>query len=282
MGILDWLKPTRQKHRAVRYTKPGIVAHYWDGGAPKDHTVKDISLTGAYLYAVERWYTGTILSLNLQEAAGDGETALAVRCKVVRHGPDGIGVTFMLHSRAEEKALKGFMSSAVRRAGPRSGSERGQSLVEYAFMVPFLLLLIVNCVNFGAFIYDWIAVANGARAGAQYAILGGSSAGGLTAASGAAIVNVITADMASLPGTPTIAVCINNNGTLTSLSGTCSLTGANAVPADPEAPLYVLATVDVTYTYTPLTGALSFPKLGIHATIPPTSIHRRAVMRLIQ
>ena len=89
--------------------------------------------------------------------------------------------------------------------------------------------------------------------------------------------------MSSLPGTPTIAVCENNNGVLTTLSGTCSLTGSLAVPADPEAPLYILATVDVTYTYVPLTkGALSFPKLGINATIPPTSIHRRAEMRVIQ
>jgi Flp pilus assembly protein TadG len=282
MGILDWLKLARQEHRAVRYSSPGIVAYYWDGGAPKEHTVKDISLTGAYLHATERWYAGTILSLNLQESTGGGKGALSVRCKVVRHGPDGIGISFMLRSQDEQKALKRFMNSAVKSAGTRSASERGQSLVEYAFMVPFLVLLIINIVNFGAFFYDWIEVANAVRTGAQYGVLSSASAGGLTAATGTQIAALITSDMASLPGTPTVSVCENNNGTLSTLTGTCSLTGAHAVPADPEAPNYILLTVDVTYTYTPLTGALSFPKLGIHATIPPTAIHRRAVMRVMQ
>jgi Flp pilus assembly protein TadG len=300
MGILDWLKQALRKwaarfEPAPRYESPRIVAHYWDGGAPKEHQVRDISLTGAYLYATEHWCSGTIIEVALQELAGPGETTLGVsvlclRCKVVRHGPDGIGITFMLRTKEELKALKQFMSGTVASASPHPepakcrAAEQGQSLVEYAFMVPFLVLLIVNCVNFGAFIYDWIEVANAARAGVQYAVLSGASApGGLTQATGAFIAGVITADMSSLPGTPTIAVCENNNGVLTTLSGTCSLTGSLAVPADPEAPLYILATVDVTYTYVPLTkGALSFPKLGINATIPPTSIHRRAEMRVIQ
>ncbi len=295
MAFLDWLRKGLRKQRAERYPALGIVAHYWDGGVPKEHPVKDISLTGAYLYATELWYIGTIIDVALRKLPGPGETASAVsvlclRCKIVRHDPDGIGITFMLRSSEERKALKDFMSNTVASAGPHlapakcHAAEQGQALIEYAFMVPFLLLLIVNCVNFGAFLYDWIEVANAVRAGAQYAILGpvspsGTTGGGLTPATGAQIKAVITSDLKTLPGTPTINICENNNGTLTTLTGTCSTT---TTPSDPEAPLYVLATVDVTYPYTPLTGELSFPKLGIYATIPPTSIHRQAVMRVLQ
>jgi Flp pilus assembly protein TadG len=306
MEILNWLKQAlgeernKRKERAMRHQSPGIIAHYWDGGAPRQHPVKDISLTGAYVYTTERWYAGTIVELTLKEVAGAGNptsaaSVLSLHCRIVRHGPDGIGITFMLRTHAERKALKRFMKNAVVGAGPipslrkNAASAGGQALIEYAFMVPFLLLLIINCVNFGAFIYEWIEVANGARAGAQYVILGGASAGELTPATGAQIKAVILADMHSLPSTstnPAISVCTNNSASgtpvITTLTGTCSGTGANAVPADPEPTSYVLATVDVTYTYTPMTSALSFPRLGIYATIPPTSIHRRATMRMIQ
>jgi Flp pilus assembly protein TadG len=275
MGILNWLTHARRKQRALRHAIPGMVAYYWDGGAPKEHAVKNISLTGAYLYATERWYDGTIMALSFRQGASTPEAAcLSVRGKIIRHGADGIGIKFMMRTKDQETALKRFIGNAASHL-----TERGQALIEYLLMVPLMFLLVINCVNFGVFLYEWIEVANAARAGAQYAILSGASAGGMTAATGAQIKSIITTDMSSLPGTPTVNICKNNNGTLTTLSGTCSTT---TTPADPEAPLYVLATVDVNYTYTPMTGALSFPRLGIYLTIPPTSIHRQAVMRMIQ
>ena len=44
--------------------------------------------------------------------------------------------------------------------------ERGQSLVELAFVVPLLLLLLVGIIEIGRFAYYSILVANAARAGA--------------------------------------------------------------------------------------------------------------------
>ena len=45
----------------------------------------------------------------------------------------------------------------------------------------------------------------------------------------------------------------------------------------------MLLTVDVTYTYLPLLRAgFKFPNLNIYATLPPTTIHRKAVMRVLQ
>jgi hypothetical protein len=59
-----------------------------------------------------------------------------------------------------------------------------------------------------------------------------------------------------------------------------------AQPDDPslEANSYILAWVDVTYTYQPLIPlGFSFPGLNLYATLPNNlNIHRRAIMRVIQ
>ena len=91
MGIRNWLRQALKEDRADRYAAPGLVAHFWDGGAPKAHPVKDISLTGAYLCVKERLYAGTLIDIALRKASeSSSESALSVQCKVVRHGPDGI------------------------------------------------------------------------------------------------------------------------------------------------------------------------------------------------
>jgi hypothetical protein len=38
----------------------------------------------------------------------------------------------------------------------------------------------------------------------------------------------------------------------------------------------------VTYTYKPYIPLFSFPKLGISATLPSSTIHRKAVVRMLQ
>jgi Flp pilus assembly protein TadG len=156
----------------------------------------------------------------------------------------------------------------------------GQSLIEYLLLLPLLLLLVVNVVNVGGFMFAWITVANAARAGADYQILGGASAGSLTPATAAQITAMITQDIKWLPNTASllVSICQNNNGTVTTLSGTCS-----SVPADPEPANYVITTTDVTYTYQPFIKAgFQFPNLNVYVTIPPTTVRRRAVMRSLQ
>jgi hypothetical protein len=150
MGILNWLTYARRKQRALRHAMPSLVAYYWDGGAPKEHAVKNISLTGAYLYATERWYDGTIVALSLRQGAATAEAAcLSVRGKIVRHGADGIGIKFMMRTKDEQAALKRFIGNTAK-------AERGQALIEYALMVPLLLLFVVTTVNFGGLLYSWV------------------------------------------------------------------------------------------------------------------------------
>src|ERR1700730_5920845 len=55
-----------------------------------------------------------------------------------------------------------------RRTPAHEKGERGQSLVELAFVLPVLLLLLVGIIEIGRFAYYSILVSNAARAGAQY------------------------------------------------------------------------------------------------------------------
>ena len=160
-----------------------------------------------------------------------------------------------------------------------ASQKRGQALVEFSLIVPLVLLLAVNAVNFGGFMYAWITVADAARAGAQYIVTTGpgpaigTTTASLATATRTVLTRVVQAELSSLLNRSSlvqpIPVCITGTS-IASCSGF----------SDPEVP--ELATVDVTYTYLPLIPLFEFPKLGIHATLPPTKIHRQAVMRMLQ
>ena len=162
---------------------------------------------------------------------------------------------------------------------PKKQSQRGQSLVEFALLVPLLFLLIANAVNFGSFLFAWITVANAARGGTQYWVLASAAIGTPAAASPAQVSALVTQDISSLLARSSliVRVCKNNNTVVT-----CTGTGLSVPPADPEPLTFVSATVDVTYIWQPPIPLWNFNQLAIHATLPPTTIHRRAVMRMLQ
>lgn len=161
----------------------------------------------------------------------------------------------------------------------RRNRERGQSLVEFALVFPLIMLLIVNAINFGSFLYAWITIANAARAGAEYSLMGGAMASGPSTPTAAQVTALLTNDVLSLPNRASlqVRVCTVNNA-----APVCTGTGSGSTPTDPEPANYVLTAVDVTYTYRPLIPLWDFPGLSIHATLPPTTIHRRAAMRRMQ
>ena len=298
MGLLVWLVkqgPPRKK-RAVRYANPGLVAYYWDGGAPKKHVVGNISSTGAHVSTKELWCVGTIVTLTLQKA-GDGErmpgaASITLPCRVARHGQDGIGFNFMLQRNEDRKALVRFMRSAKLGKG---GSDQGQALVEFVAVIPMLFLLIALAFNFGTWLHGWVAVGNAARAAGDYAILSGSSAGLPPTATASGLQGLINTDLTHLPNVsgsnPGLCVRKNNNGTITTLmeapSGACATANSayGAPPADPEAKAagstltYPNVTIDITYTFTPF--FLGSNILGLPLTVLPTTIHRRTVMRVL-
>ena len=161
----------------------------------------------------------------------------------------------------------------------------GQALVEFALILPLLFLLIVNVVNFGAFFFAWITVADAARSGAQYLCLGGASIGFPKTTTSTQVYNVVSTDISSLKNKSSLVVksCTKKSG----VAAVCSTTGTGTFnnPADDtraEAPLFVIGWVDVKYTYIPPIPAFSFPNQHVYATLPPLTIHRQSVMRIIQ
>jgi Flp pilus assembly protein TadG len=302
------LHEEEEPRRAPRSAQPEVIVHYWDGSAPEGRHLRDISESGAYIYTPERWYLGTIVRIILQgyktATREDGSTApsasICVPARVIRHGSDGVAVEFVFRSEEEERAFRLFLAEIpaqpARAVPPQAMSRKeGQALIEFALIVPLVFVLAVNAVNFGAFIYAWITVAEAARAGAQYM----TSLGPITSATLATVQSqvqtLVSCDATSLPVTPalsgcgytppappatpnppavSVAICTNNNGTMTPASCTTL--------SDPEPTKYTLATVDVRYTYNPLIPLFSFPGLNIRATLPPTAMHRQAVMRMLQ
>lgn len=171
----------------------------------------------------------------------------------------------------------------------------GQSLVEFSLIMPLVMLLVVNAVNWGAFIFAWITVANASRTAAQYAIMGSASVGTPRPAAGSVISGLVTADFATLVNSGTltcpattsnklcVVVCSTSNTTATPThtqvwpaTGTLCTTA----PADPVGlGNYKLISVDVSYFYTPPIALFKFPGIGINLTLGTQTLHRQAQMR---
>ncbi len=314
MDFLSWFKsrPRRRGSQARDDERSEIFVYYWNGGAPVRRELKDFSLAGGYLCTPDRWCIGTIITATLERDSASGETTagkgwISVQCRIAAHGGDGVRVTFMLLKREDQEALTRFLRGGVLngvapsgtapkatasngtapngRAGPLVYKVRvrdGQALIECALMIPLLFLLIVLAVNFGGFIYDWIAVANAARAAADYEVLGGASWDYPAGATSANIQTLVTSDTSTLPNAsasnPSVKVCTNNTTADLPVSAACP----SGLKADPEAPLYVSMSIDVTYTYTPFIPVFSFPSLGIGLPTMASTIRRHTVMRMLQ
>ena len=97
-----WLNPAppvaTDRRRAHRRYVPGMVAHYYTGGAPKPHDVADISMTGFYLLTEDRWMPETMIQMILQKpcAKGERKQSISVLSRIVRRGSDGVAVEFVM------------------------------------------------------------------------------------------------------------------------------------------------------------------------------------------
>ena len=165
----------------------------------------------------------------------------------------------------------------------------GQSLVETALILPLLLTVVFNAVNFGYFFFVALNLATAPRQGSEYSIQGGSSLlqGGLPSAAAVSslVYENITGAIPATAGTPTrvctLALGLTRDGIGTvnqvpncALYGTGSSTFSTLTP-DPEAPYLVLSRVDIQYTVTPLIQGSPF-NLIVQG---PLTFHRMVTMR---
>jgi Flp pilus assembly protein TadG len=300
--VVAWIRRLvnmgKERRHSHRKPNPAVGAYFFDGGASTLCRLSNISEDGAYIETSWPWAPGTLMRLTLNKAAsqlsndGTGDAsksilpvapaitalrdAIVVHAEVVRTMKDGMGVHFQFPTFEERRDFLTFLASATRNKPALPAREQGQSLIEFSLIFPLLFLLIVNVVNFGSFMYAWITVASAAREGAQYMITGGATVFGPSTPSSTFVSNLVTADVSSLPNRGSLVVhwCTNNNGTILP-------SGSTLCPsADVEAPNYTLGVVDVTYTYQPMIALWTFPG-NIHATMPPTTIHRQTIMRVL-
>jgi Flp pilus assembly protein TadG len=195
--------------------------------------------------------------------------------------------------------------------------DSGQSIVETVLMIPLLLLLLLNAVNFGYFFLTVLNLTGATRNGLEYGIIGSATpAASAQPSPGPAncsastdpgclsVTYLVQQDMTgalSNPTSATVRVCSQANttgtpakglnGTGTGQKANCiSCTGTTCgtvdnsgtnVDADPEAPSFVLNRVDVTYTFVPLIPGRPFniSLLAACGSGTSCSFHRWVEMR---
>jgi Flp pilus assembly protein TadG len=183
-----------------------------------------------------------------------------------------------------------LMQPQIRIANPCKRNSRGQSLVETALMLPIMLMVVLNALNIGYFLFVVVNLAGATRTGAEYSIVGPGSAGATNypAANtgGLPVTTLIYQDLTGAvwnATSATIQVCspsvpvAGNSGTsggsgnvrancvlctsLASCSSASGTTGASAtfVPdPDPENSTFVLNRIDVKYSFPPLIPGTPF------------------------
>jgi Flp pilus assembly protein TadG len=90
-------------------------------------------------------------------------------------------------------------------------AECGQSLLEFALMLPFLLLLFLGVVELGRAAFITITVTNAATAGAEYGSTNSATAGDIAGMKAAASVDANYTGMTFTSPTPTYG-CLCDNG----------------------------------------------------------------------
>ena len=98
-----------------------VMALFHTGGAPQAYPIKDMTADGAYIVTPERWYPGTIVNLVLQydprytqvaEINGQPQATVRMRGRMLRAGPDGVGLEFVYLNEWERQRLREFLAGA--------------------------------------------------------------------------------------------------------------------------------------------------------------------------
>jgi Flp pilus assembly protein TadG len=161
----------------------------------------------------------------------------------------------------------------------------GNSLIETAIILPILLALVFNGINFGYFWFVALNVAAAPRVGVQYASQGGaasSSSMPQTADVQTLVFDNLTRTLRATTSNAAVQVCSASSSTgvntRTHIAGCDSYGMSYSFPgnvADPEVPVFVLNRVSVTYTFTPVITGGPFT-WGLPSQL---KLHRQVSMR---
>lgn len=146
----------------------------------------------------------------------------------------------------------------------------GQALIETAIMLPLLLVIVLNAVNFAFFFLMALNITSSSHSSGIYSVMGGATpaaralppAGPQTTAS--TVSYLAYQDLTGAVSTPStsntgVNVCsstVGISGSGSTTVTTCTSNGAgggfpSSAEADPEAPSFLLGRVDVAYQFSP-------------------------------
>lgn len=140
----------------------------------------------------------------------------------------------------------------MRRLGRGKARQRGAAAVEFALVLPFLLMMVLGTIDWGWYFFVREVVTNAAREGARAGAV--ATAANPTQAAEDIARNFIT--NFGLTGTPTVAANLSS-----------PIIGATAV-----------TTMSVTVTY-PVGSLTGFTSLSQYASLVPANVQAQAQMR---
>lgn len=195
----------------------------------------------------------------------------------------------------------------------RNRNQRGQSLVESILIIPLLLTLVLNAINFGYFFLMALNITSSARSSALYSIMGDQTpaaipvppAGPVTA--NGSVSYIAYQDLTGAVYSPStnagVQVCspsvgITNAGTVNQQSSCTSFGSIGNFPTatpDPElnssntVPAFLLNRVDVAYQFSPPIPLMPFnivvlaaPACTSASAIVTCTFYRHSVMRVMR
>jgi uncharacterized protein len=101
----DSADPRKTSRRPVT----GLVAHFFTGGAPQAHEIRDVSETGLYVVTAERWYPGTIIRMTLtkpDKAHSPSGRSITIQARSMRWGNDGVGLEFVIEAAQNSRRVQ--------------------------------------------------------------------------------------------------------------------------------------------------------------------------------
>jgi Flp pilus assembly protein TadG len=164
--------------------------------------------------------------------------------------------------------LERHASPRISRAGARwLGARDGQAAVEFAVILPVLVLLLTGIVDLGSLIVDQMRVTAAAEAGAQYAMVNGFNATNIATA----VTNATSgASISASPAPTQTSECVSSTFTLTPPPG-ANCTGTDAAGGSaPGTFVFVHATAPVS------------PILPVWGALMPSSVTANAAVMISQ
>ncbi len=126
VGVSEWKRRLLklgypESKRAERRIPSGFAARRGNDPAAKPATIHDLSASGLYLLTEERWPLGELVPLTVHvegthligTVPSGPEPELGVQARVIRHGPDGVGFSFVLPEGLDQNLWEVLMRNAV-------------------------------------------------------------------------------------------------------------------------------------------------------------------------